>query len=141
MSDTEEERQTGSAPTALVGLSEEQLRDVIEDALDRLSVENLTAIVEAAQDKRREKEDVVKEALLREFRERAASLGLRVNLVPMDAPMSGGSGRKPRRDAGQPLPVRYRGPDGQQWSGRGVSPRWIREHEEKGGNKEDYRVG
>src|SRR4051794_38519288 len=111
MSDAEE-KNAGSAPTALVGLSEEQLRDVIEDALDRLSVENLSAIIEAAQEKRREKQDEVKEALLREFRERAASLGMRVNLVPMDAPMPG-SGRKPRRDAGQPLPVRYRGPEGQ----------------------------
>ena len=121
-------------------MSEDDLRAYIEQTLHRLSVENLNAIIEAAQDRCREKQGEVKEALLREFQEKANRLGMQVNLVPMSAPMGGGS-RKSRRDAGQPLPVKFRGPNGETWSGRGISPKWLRELEEEGRNKEEFRVG
>ncbi len=140
MSDVDEGRRTGNLPAALAGMPEDALRGAIEDALHRLSVESLTAIIESAQERRREKEDEVKEALLREFREKAAGYGLRVRLEPMDAPTDGGGGRRTRRDAGQPLPVKYRGPNGEEWSGRGVSPKWLRQLEEDGHNREEYRV-
>lgn len=37
-------------------------------------------------------------------------------------------------------PTMYRGPDGQTWSGRGSTPKWLREYEANGGNRNDLRV-
>ena len=36
--------------------------------------------------------------------------------------------------------VRYRGPNGQEWSGRGRPPAWIITHEAKGGNREAFLI-
>jgi H-NS histone family len=38
------------------------------------------------------------------------------------------------------LPPKYRSPDGKTWSGRGYPPQWIRDLEEAGGDREDYRI-
>jgi DNA-binding protein H-NS len=69
--------------------------------------------------------------------QRAASLGLRVNLEPLEllAP-----GRRRRSDVGQVLPVKYRGPMGEIWSGRGHSPKWLITLEAVGKNREQFRV-
>src|SRR3954454_1050448 len=40
--------------------------------------------------------------------------------------------RKTRADAGAPLPVKYRGPNGEAWSGRGIAPRWLKAFELEG---------
>jgi len=36
--------------------------------------------------------------------------------------------------------VKYRGPNGEEWSGRGRSPAWIKEALEQGKSKEDFAV-
>jgi DNA-binding protein H-NS len=36
--------------------------------------------------------------------------------------------------------VRYRGPNGETWSGRGMAPRWIRDEEAAGGTREKFAV-
>lgn len=36
--------------------------------------------------------------------------------------------------------VRYLGPNGERWAGCGKTPRWVREVEEEGGDREDYRI-
>jgi DNA-binding protein H-NS len=38
------------------------------------------------------------------------------------------------------LPPKYRSPNGKEWSGRGVPPRFIREYEESGGDREDFLI-
>lgn len=40
----------------------------------------------------------------------------------------------------QPSPPKYRSPDGKEWSGRGATPKWIKEFEEGGGNREEYLI-
>ena len=50
--------------------------------------------------------------------------------------------QKHRRASGIRVPAtpKYRSPDGKMWSGRGATPKWIREYEEGGGNREDYLI-
>jgi DNA-binding protein H-NS len=130
----------GNAPAAGIDfdrLSEDETMAVIDAFLNRLSVAGLQAVVDAAQEKQQAKQEGEREALLAEFRQRAASLGLRVKLEPLDAPVVP---RKPRSDRGQPQPVRYRGPSGETWSGRGRAPNWLAAYEAVGQNREDFRV-
>jgi DNA-binding protein H-NS len=79
----------------------------------------------------------VRMALLQEFRERAAAIGMRVSLEPLTAPAQT---RKTRADAGAPLPVKYQGPNGEAWSGRGIAPRWLKAFELEGRSREEFRV-
>jgi len=107
-----------------------------------MTVAELTALRDAAEAKRREKLDDAKNAVLEETRAKLAELGLTLEAV---LPTSGSAGqggqdRKRRRDAGQPLPVRYRGPNGETWSGRGRMPRWLQTLEAEGRNREEFRA-
>ena len=45
-----------------------------------------------------------------------------------------------RSDAGVKAPVKYRGPDGEEWSGRGQTPKWMKPLLEKGKRKEDFLI-
>ena len=47
--------------------------------------------------------------------------------------------KKQRKDK-TPAVAKYRSPDGKVWSGRGKAPKWVREIEEAGGNREDFRI-
>ena len=51
-----------------------------------------------------------------------------------DRPLS-----KPRRGPakGYKAPIKYRGPNGQTWTGRGKLPRWIKD---SGKDKEEFKV-
>ena len=48
--------------------------------------------------------------------------------------------RKRHRNTGRIIPPKYRGPEGQRWSGRGSVPKWIRDHEAAGGNRSEFLV-
>ncbi|MDT8352567.1 H-NS histone family protein [Roseomonas mucosa] len=79
--------------------------------------------------------------LVAEFESKAAALGLSAaGLVHdrMPAPGHGPGGRS--RRAGARVPVRYRGPNGQEWSGRGRPPSWIVTHEAAGGRREAFLI-
>jgi DNA-binding protein H-NS len=46
-----------------------------------------------------------------------------------------------RKRVRAPAEPKYRSPDGMKtWTGRGVVPKWIKEHEESGGNREDFLI-
>jgi DNA-binding protein H-NS len=59
--------------------------------------------------------------------------------------------RRPRRNVtvknrrvhplkGKKAPVKFRGPGGETWSGRGLAPRWLAELEAKGKKRESYLI-
>lgn len=63
-------------------------------------------------------------------------------------PAGGGGRGGSRRSAAQaaakpraPVPVRYRGPNGETWTGRGRTPRWLAALEQQGASRESFRVG
>ena len=121
--------------TDLEEMSTEELLTLIEDAMDKLPAEELLTIRDLAEQKRQEHLEEIKASVLEEFQARLQNLGLSISDV---LPQSGG--RRVRADAGKPLPVRYRGPNGETWSGRGHPPRWIMRYEDEGREREEFRV-
>src|SRR3712207_6409247 len=115
-----------------------------------MTVAELTALRDAAEAKRLEKLDEAKNVVLAETRARLAELGLTLEAVlpgPAGPPPAGsgqggqgGQGRKKRRDAGQPLAVKYQGPSGETWSGRGRVPKWLQTLEAEGRSREEFRA-
>ena len=122
-------------------LSEDELGALVAAALDRMTVEQLSAVIETSQEKRRKRQDEARDALLQRFREEAASFGLQVSLSPIGAPAGGQSGRRSRRDSGAPVAPKFRGPNGEEWSGRGRLPKWLAALEAEGHHRDEYRIG
>jgi DNA-binding protein H-NS len=117
--------------------------------LDNMSVEELTALRDAAENKRREALEGAKQEALREFTEKLQRLGLSIQDAlprarslssPSPAGQAASGTRKMRRNAGRPLPVKFRGPNGEKWSGRGREPRWMQALEATGRKREEFRV-
>lgn len=104
-------------------------------AIDHLSAVELTELIEHAERLRRGRIEEAKAALVEEMRARAAELGLTVEGL-----MGNERRRRQRSDAGKKLPVRYRGPKGEEWAGRGPTPRWLRALEGAGKKRTDYEV-
>jgi len=107
-----------------------------------MTVAELTALRDAAEAKRREKLDDFRNAVLEETRAKLAELGLTLETVLPASPSAGrnGQSRKKRSDAGKPLSVRYRGPSGETWSGRGRMPKWLQTLEAEGRSREEFRT-
>ena len=115
--------------------------------LDRMSVQQLTAPIAAAEAKRREKREGAVTALRAEMERRAAELGLSASdlfaqTARQETTGQGTRRRRPRSDAGvkRAVAVRYRGPGGEEWSGRGRTPRWLAAQEAEGRNREEFAV-
>jgi DNA-binding protein H-NS len=61
------------------------------------------------------------------------------------APVNGKPTRRRRMQQGQAAPkpsqpVRFRGPEGQTWSGRGPTPRWLKALEAAGKPRDEFMV-
>ena len=108
--------------------------------LDSMTAQELNALIEAAEVKRAEKQDDARQALIQEFRGKAAELGLDLNSLMSEPPASAPATRRTRRDAGGSVAVRFRGPNGETWSGRGRMPRWLSAMEASGRKREEFRV-
>ena len=102
--------------------------------LDRLTVPELTALIEAAQAKRQEKMEGARTSLLAEFQHKAAELGM--SLEALISPPKPKQERKPRTAKGKKVAPKYRNPEtGGTWTGRGREPAWI-----KGKNRQDFAL-
>ena len=107
--------------------------------LDVMKVEDLTALIHAAEAKRAEKQEEAKAGFLAEMQAKAEAIGLSLSdlLPPMSARAPG---RKPRSDAGKPAVAKFRGPGGQTWTGRGRPPTWLTELEAQGKKRDEFRI-
>ena len=45
-----------------------------------------------------------------------------------------------KKQAGKPVAPKFRGPNGETWSGRGLSPRWLASLVEQGANRDDFAI-
>ena len=109
--------------------TEDPLR-VIEEMFDTLTVAELRAVRVLAEKKRKAKLEDAKDTVLREVEGRVKALGLRLK----DVFPSHKSSTKAT------IPVKYRSPNGETWSGRGHTPTWLRTLEEAGHNREEFHV-
>ena len=107
--------------------------------LGQMTVPELIALRDAAEAKRREKLESAKEAVLAETTAKLAELGLTLEEVLPDRPAVA-SGRKVRKDAGTTAAAKFRGPNGEEWSGRGRLPRWLRALEAEGKTRDQFRI-
>jgi DNA-binding protein H-NS len=59
------------------------------------------------------------------------------------ADLDGGKGRARKSGAktSNPAPAKYRGPNGETWSGRGLMPRWLAALVAQGQSKESFAIG
>ena len=113
--------------------------------LDRVTVPQLTALIAAAEAKRRDKLEDARAALRAEMEQRTAELGIAAGDVlswlrqqmPVD---EGARARKPRSDIGAKRAAKYRGPNGEEWSGRGRMPNWLAALEAEGRNREEFLI-
>jgi DNA-binding protein H-NS len=107
----------------------DRLRD-IETLLDSLSVQELRTVRVLAGKKQKEKLEETRNTVLAEVEGRVKALGLSMKDVFPS--------HKPSTKAG--VPVKYRSPHGETWSGRGLTPTWLRTLEAAGHSREEFLV-
>ena len=108
-----------------------EVMGIIENLLDHLPAQALMKIRDLAETKRLEKLDEAENAVIAEMRQKLEELGVTYDLVVR---------RKRKRDNGSVLQAKYRGPNGEQWSGRGFAPLWLRTLEAEGHDREEYLI-
>ena len=45
-----------------------------------------------------------------------------------------------KKTPSKPVPAKFRGPNGETWSGRGLSPRWLTTLVEQGASRDDFAI-
>ncbi len=74
---------------------------------------------------------------VQEIKAKMAAFGITID------DLNGGKGRARKAGAvksGNPAPIKYRGPNGETWTGRGLMPRWLAALVEAGHAKESFSV-
>jgi DNA-binding protein H-NS len=108
--------------------------------LDAMSADDLTKLIEEAKAKLDSKKGEAKNALIEEMRTKAAALGISLEELMPARSQPQTNVRRPRADAGKSIAVKYRGPGGQTWTGRGRKPTWLAKMEAQGKKKEEFAV-
>ena len=118
--------------------------DVPDVDLDRMTVPQLTALIAAAEAKRQDKLEDARSALRAEMEQKAAELGIApgdlFSAAGQQAPKNATRARKPRDDIGTKRAAKYRGPNGEEWSGRGRTPNWLTALEAEGRGREEFLI-
>lgn len=101
--------------------------------MKELSEAELASMIENAQLALRDKQAGKRKTVIAQIKDLAASIGVHVEF----SETAGGSSRK-----GTTVPVKYRDPENplNQWTGRGMRPRWLREKIEQGKTLESYEI-
>ena len=123
------------SPVDLSSYSEEELMAVVEDAFDRLSLENLAEMAVLLKERQENMAESARSTLLKEFEERASKMGL--SLAILFPGMSGGSRR---RRGSADIPVKYKDDKGNTWSGRGRRARWLEDAIAAGHSLDEFKV-
>ncbi len=112
-------------------------------SLESLDVAELREVAATAERLAQERGDSERRSFIEETRKKAAALGISINDVLGDM-ASSASGRrrnaKPEKKTRASAAVKYRGPNGEPWSGRGRPPRWVQAVEAEGRSRNDYAV-
>ena len=109
-------------------------------SLENLSVADLRKVIESATTMIEQKTEGVKRSFIEEVTARAVSLGLSVtDLFGRSTPVAAKQAA-PAKSAGASPGVKNRGPNGEEWSGRGRPARWLTELEARGKKRADYAV-
>jgi DNA-binding protein H-NS len=108
---------------------------LVNAALERMTASELADIIETATRLQQERQRESQTQLIEKWRLEASELG-----VDFDALFSA-SRRGGRSNTRQTtIAAKYRGPDGETWSGRGHPPRWLATLEKGGHNREEFLI-
>ncbi len=103
---------------------------------DRAALEAKLAAEELA--KKNEKLEAAKSAVkshwIAKIKEQIVAFGIEQGDL-FDAPIIS---RKPRKASRPPVEAKYRGPKGEEWSGRGLTPRWLKSLIAEGRTQEEF---
>jgi DNA-binding protein H-NS len=102
--------------------------------IDNLSLSDLNELISRAQKAIALKKDEAKSGFLAKMRADAAAAGLDLDEVMGKGP----GGRRQRSDKGIKLKPKYVGPNGEIYTGRGPTPKWLKALERKGDKREKY---
>jgi DNA-binding protein H-NS len=104
--------------------------------IDHLSLADLNELIARAQKAIASKKEEAKAGALSKLKALANAEGF-----SLDELMGKGSGgRRQRSDKGVKLKPKYRGPNGEIYTGRGPTPKWLKSLERKGEKREKYLV-
>jgi DNA-binding protein H-NS len=117
-------------------LPEPELLHVIESVIDRLSVDSLVRIGFSVRAKRLEKQEESRLTARQRIEQELQNSGLSLrDLFPELLPSS-----SRKRADGDALPPKFRGPNGETWSGRGRMPNWLSILEKGGHNRQEFKI-
>jgi len=115
-------------------LPEEDLLLFMESALSQLSIEYLGRLGEAVRQIRQTKQEEARHTTRQAIEARLQATGLSLrDLFPELLP-----GRRSGETGS--LPPKYRGPNGEEWSGRGHTPKWLTALEATGRQRDEFRI-
>lgn len=104
--------------------------------IDGLSLSELNELIARAQKAIASKKDEVKADTMSELKALAAAKGF-----TLDELMGrGAGGRRQRSDKGIKLKPKFKGPNGEIYTGRGPTPKWLKALERKGEKRDKYLV-
>jgi DNA-binding protein H-NS len=113
--------------------------DQLLESLDHLGVVALRQVVERAKVLIDEKTEGEKRSFVEEVTARAMSLGVSItDLFGMSRSKAAPSAKAGSKRASPA--VKFRSPNGEEWSGRGRQPRWLTAAEAEGKKREDFAV-
>jgi DNA-binding protein H-NS len=102
--------------------------------IDNLSLADLNELIARAQKAIASKKDEARSEFLAKMRADAAAHGLDIDEIMGKGP----GGRRKRSDAGIKLKPKYIGPNGEIYTGRGPTPKWLKSLERKGEKREKF---
>lgn len=113
--------------------------------LDSIDLASLKKLADAASERFRVRKQGELKALVAGWLAQARSIGYSAEDVMNEIKGHGAAsaarrGRAPRADKGSVTPPKYRGPNGELWSGRGQPPNWMKPYLTAGKSKEDFLI-
>lgn len=116
----------------------------LSTALNSLSVEELSAHIAEAQSILNQKRDHARREFIEETRKKADALGISLKDILADGASVSPKGRKKKADTqeGRKVAVKYRDPENAEntWTGRGMTPRWLKEKLDAGAKTDDFLI-
>jgi DNA-binding protein H-NS len=105
-----------------------------------LNVSDLDALIKAATDRKNDQLAGARASFLDEVKARAASLGISLMDLVGQGPAKATAGKAKADGARKAPAAKYRGPNGEIWSGRGRPARWLTDLEATGRKREEFAV-
>jgi DNA-binding protein H-NS len=136
------EKAMESLSIELTKLNSEERVGLLTEAFDLLSCQELQVTRQRAEKKWQEKLEEAKSAAIEKMRTELALVGV----DPSDISVSFEKQGRRRREGfgGQrqwpAIKPKYKGPKGETWSGRGYPPKWLKELESQGHNRQEYKI-